>query len=339
MSAQLPAGWTIAASAFNWSPELMVADRAAPEIAASIGASGVANTIELEAAQTWRTFPELDDAETASIRETLEATGTSVSIVGASLDDWLSATRRRTDDERLTFLLPQLRAASRLGAEGIRLPLGQAGPELLRHLLPFLHEHSLTLYEELQGQQSPDKSQHAAAVAAVSEVDDPRIRLLLDISMLMPSLPPSYLVRLRAGGVDASLADTLERDWRDPATLAAVQGALRDGAVPPQVHTLFMNLVIRFGRTDARELRDILPLVSGVHLKFWDLDDTDGRISNPIREISEELAGVGFTGTLCSEWGGHEWIDDLAPEQATRAHLSLAAEALAEGASAVSPAR
>ena len=71
-------------------------------------------------------------------------------------------------------------------------------------------------------------------------------------------------------------------------------------------------------------------LVSGVHLKFWDLDDSDGRISNPIREISSELAAVGFTGTLCSEWGGHEWIDSLTPEQATRAHLALAREAGAE---------
>ncbi|WP_371031373.1 restriction endonuclease subunit R [Pseudoclavibacter sp. JSM 162008] len=333
MSAQLPEGWTLAASAFNWSPELMVADRTSPEIAASISASGVAGVIELEAAQTWRTFPSPTDAETASIRETLDATGTSVSIVGASLDDWLTATARRSEDERYEFLLPQLRGAQRLGAEGIRLPIGQAGPALLERLLPDLHEHGLTLYEELQGQQSPDKPQHAAAVEAIAAIDDPRIRLLVDISMLMPSLPPSYLAKLRAGGVDPALVDALERDWRNPATLAAVQGALRDGTVPPQVHTMFMNLVIRFGRSDARDLRGILPLVSGVHLKFWDLDDRDGRISNPIREISAELAGVGFTGTLCSEWGGHEWIDSLTPEQATRAHLALAREAIAEGAS------
>ncbi|WP_424467386.1 restriction endonuclease subunit R [Pseudoclavibacter helvolus] len=334
MSAQLPTGWTLAASAFNWSPELMVADRTSPEIAASIGGSGVASVIELEAAQTWRTFPRPTDDETARIRETLDATGTSVSIVGASLDDWLSATERRSEDERFEFLLPQLRAAQRLGAEGIRLPIGQAGPALLERLLPHLHEHSLTLYEELQGQQSPDKPQHAAAVEAVAAIGDPRIRLLVDISMLMPSLPPSYLAKLRAGGVQATLVDALERDWRNPATLAAVQGALRDGSVPPRVHTMFMNLVIRFGRTDARELREVLPLVGGVHLKFWDLDDTDGRISNPIRDISAELARVGFTGTLCSEWGGHEWIEDLTPEQATRAHLALARTAIAEGASA-----
>lgn len=334
MSAQLPDGWTLAASAFNWSPELMLADRTSPEIAASIGASGVASVIELEAAQTWRTFPDIGDAETASIRETLDATGTAVSIVGASLDDWLSATQRRTEHERLGFLLPQLRAASRLGAEGIRLPIGQAGPELLARLLPLLHEHSLILYEELQGQQSPDKPQHAAAVEAVAAHNDPRIRLLLDISMLMPSLPPSYLAKLQAGGVDAGLVDALEHRWRDPATLDAVQRALRDGSVPPQAHTLFMNLVIRFGPSNARDLRDILPLVGGVHLKFWDLDDADGRVSNPIREISTELAHVGFSGTLCSEWGGHEWSDELTPEQATRAHLAIAADAIAEGASA-----
>ena len=108
--------------------------------------------------------------------------------------------------------------------------------------------------------------------------------------MLMPSLPPSYLDVLRAGGVDAALLERLESDWRDPATGAAVVAALRSGAVPPAVHTSYMNLLIRFGRSDAAALRGILPLVGAFHLKFWDLDDTDGRVSSPIRDLGAELA-------------------------------------------------
>ena len=57
------------------------------------------------------------------------------------------------------------------------------------------------------------------------------------------------------------------------------------------------------------QLRDILPLVGAFHLKFWDLDDTDGRVSSPIRDLGAELTGADFTGTLCSEWGGHEMLD------------------------------
>ena len=92
-----------------------------------------------------------------------------------------------------------------------------------------------------------------------------------------------------------------------------------------------MNLLVRFGRSDAADLRGILPLVGAFHLKFWDLDDTDGRVSQPIRDLGAELAGTDFTGTLCSEWGGHEWLDDD-PADMTRAHLALARAALSAGA-------
>ncbi len=149
--------------------------------------------------------------------------------------------------------------------------------------------------------------------------------------MLMPSLPQSYLERLREGGVPEPLLQRLATDWRDPATNSAVIDVLRSGGVPPLVHTMYMNLLVRFGRSDAADLRSVLPLVGAFHLKFWDLDDTDGRVSQPIRDLGAELAGTDFTGTLCSEWGGHEWIDADAADM-TRRHLALARTALNAGA-------
>ena len=328
---ELPAGWTLAASAFNWTPDVIRAERPSPEIAVGIVADGVASVIELEPGQLWRSFPESADAEVDALREALSDVGGSVSIVGASLDDWLSPTRRRDEDERFAFLLPQLRAAHRVGASGVRLPIGQAGEPLLRRLLPALAELDLVLFEEIQGQQTPDAPGTAPALETIARLDDPRVRVLLDISMLMPSLPPSYLKLLRRSGVDEALLSRLGTDWRDPATNGAVIDALRSGGVPPQVHTAFMNLLVRFGRSRASDLRGILPLIGAVHLKFWDLDDTDDRVSGPIRDIAAELAAGGFRGTLCSEWGGHEWIDDDAADM-TRQHLALAGQALRAGA-------
>ena len=333
----LPAGWTLAASAFNWTPEVIRAESPAPQIAARIVGSGVARVIELEPGQLWRSFPESADAEVEALREQLSAAGGGVSIVGASLDDWLSPTRRRDEDERFAFLLPQLHAARRVGAAGVRLPIGQAGEPLLRRLLPVLADLDLVLFEEIQGQQTPDASGTAPAITTIARLDDPHVRVLLDISMLMPSLPPSYLDLLRRGGVDEALLARLGTDWRDPSTNAAVIDVLRSGGVPPQVHTAFMNLLVRFGRSRASDLRGILPLIGAVHLKFWDLDDTDGRVSAPIRELAGELAASGYAGTLCSEWGGHEWLDDD-PADMTRRHLALAGEALRIGALSASAA-
>jgi hypothetical protein len=325
----LPETWTLAASAFNWTPDVIRAERTAAEIAVGIVRDGVAHTIEIEPGQLFRGFPEPAHAEVDAVREHLSLAGGRVSIVGASLDDILPDGSRRTPAERLAFLAPQIRAARRLGATGIRVPFGQAGGDLLRAALPLLHESGITLFEEIQGQQTLAVPAVAANLELLSDLDDPRVRVLIDISMLMPSLPSSYLDRLRAGGVPEELVRRLATEWRSPETHDAVVDLLRSGGVPPAVHTLFMNLLVRFGRCDVADLRQLLPLTAAFHLKFWDLDDEGDRVSAPIRELGTELRRTGFAGTLCSEWGGHEWIDDEDPTDITRRHLALARAALA----------
>ena len=320
----IPDGWTLAASTFNWTPDVIRADADALTILASIAASGVADVVELEAGQIWRSFPDLDDAEVRATSAALAGAGGRVSVVGASIDDFAPDGRPRTEEERFQFLLPQLRAAALLGAEGVRLPIGQAGPALLHRLLPLLDELDLILYEEIQGQQTPQHPQTASAIEAIADLADPRVRLVCDISMLMPSLPPTYLERLRRGGVPAGLVGRLAHGWREPDTMHAVRAALGAGAVPPQVHTLFMNLLVRFGQADADDLRDIVDLIGGFHLKFWDLDDEDGRVSEPIRDVARLMTATDFRGTFTSEWGGHEWLHKESATEMTRRHLALA---------------
>lgn len=317
----------LSASAFNWTPDIIRAERTTADVAVGIVADGVADVIEIEAGQTFRGFPRSTDAEIDALRDALAAAGGRVSTVGASLDDATPRGELLGEDDREAFLVPQLRAAHRLGASAVRLPFGQAGSSLLRRILPLLHELDLTLYEEIQGQQTPDTPAVASALEILDDLDDERLRVLVDCSMFMPSLPASYLEVLRAGGVPEALVAELESDWRSADTHAAVVGLLRSGGVPPQVQTLYMNMLVRFGRSDVSVIRPILPAVGAFHLKFWDLDDTDARVSAPLRDLGREL-GAGFSGTLCSEWGGHEWLDDADATDMTRRHLELARAAL-----------
>lgn len=335
MAPDIPSGWTFCASSFNWAPEIISARRTAADIVTGIAAT-TAQTVELEPGLVWRSFPDPQDAEVDALRDSLAAAGGRISIVGASLDDFTSPTDRRSLQERLDFLVPQLRAARRVGASGVRLPVGQAGGELLRLVLPLLHELDLVLYEEVQGQQSPASPAVAPALDEIAGLDDAHVRVLVDISMLMPALPTTYLDELHRAGVDAALLRQLQDEWRDPATLDAVTAVLRSGGVPPRIHTLFMNLLIRFGRSEASDLEGVLPLVGAFHLKFWDLHDDGGRVRQPLRDLGSLLGKHGFRGTLTSEWGGHEWLRDD-PTEMTRRHLALAARGLAEGAALTQP--
>ncbi|KRB36566.1 hypothetical protein [Microbacterium sp. Root180] len=327
----LPAGWTLSASAFNLTPTVIEAGRPAPEIAASLVADGLATDIEVELGQLWRSFPQPTAAEAHALREDLAALGGRVSIVGGSIDEWAGPARRRTDDERFDFLLPQLETTAALGATGLRLPLGQAGPALLERLVPVLTDLDVVLFEEAQGSGSPSNPAFAPAYETLDRIADPHVRLLLDISMLMPELPVTYLDLLDRSDLPRDLLRRLRDDWADPATTGAVVEVLRSGAVPPSIHTLYMNLLVRFGRSRIDEVEPVLHLLSGAHLKFWDLDDADGRVTQPIRDLGAALRRSGFTGTLCSEWGGQEWLDDD-PIETTRAHLALARTALTSAA-------
>ncbi|GAA3311145.1 sugar phosphate isomerase/epimerase [Arthrobacter ramosus] len=331
MTPGIPDNWTLCASSFNWTPEVTAARRSALDIVTGIVAERVVDTIELEPGLLWRSFPDPKDAEVDELRESVAANGGRISIMGGSLDDFTSPTNRRTTQERLDFLVPQIRAAHRVGATGIRLPIGQAGAELLGLVQPVLHDLDLVLYEEIQGQQNPHNPAIAPALDCIAGLADDHVRVLVDISMLMPALPMSYLEELSRADVPTELLKRLAEEWQDPATLDAVTVLLRSGKVPQQIHTLFMNLLIRFGRSDASDLENIFPLIGAFHLKFWDLDDADGRVSQPLHDLGSLLGRNGFAGTLTSEWGGHEWLQDD-PTDMTRRHLALAASALAEGA-------
>ncbi|SIR98398.1 restriction endonuclease subunit R [Microbacterium sp. RURRCA19A] len=320
-----PDGWTLSASAFNLTPEVVRAEHAAPDLALTLVERGLASEIEVELGQLWRGYPAATVDEARTLRDRLHAAGGRVSIVGVSIDEW-DGHRRRTEDERLAFLEPQLRTSAALGARGVRLPLGQAGG-ILERTVPLLEELDLVLYEEAQGHQTP--AALPADYARIAEIDSPHVRLLLDISMLMPALPVTYLDALSRSGLDPALVAVLRDHWREAETHAAVIDHLRSGRVPGPVHTLYMNLLVRFGRSDIADVASVLPLLGGVHLKFWDLDDADHRLSDPIRDVGTALAATGFTGTLCSEWGGQEWLDDD-PWEMTSRHLALAAGILSD---------
>ena len=77
--------------------------------------------------------------------------------------------------------------------------------------------------------------------------------------------------------------------------MGAIVGLLRSGGVPASVHTLYMDMLVRFGRSDATVIAEVLPWIGAFHLKFWDLDDSDDRVSGPIRDLGALLRGTGFS--------------------------------------------
>ena len=321
--------WVLAASSFNWTRDILRAFESPLDIVAGTVETQVCPVLEIEAGQCFRSFPSMDPHEVGQMRHSVEAAGARVSIVGLGLDDWLTPTERRTERERAAYLTPQLRAAKQLGAFGVRLPFGQPSRPLLVELLPLLHELDLVLYQEIQGSQGPGTAGYDDAMDTLDSLDDSRLGIVLDTSMVTPRLPMSYLEALGRADLPAGLLERVTTEWGSPETTAAVRDCLAAGQVPPHAMALYMTMVFRFGTWTVGDLEPFLPHVGAVQLKFWDLDDADGRVTRPIAELGVALDRHGFAGTLCSEWGGHDWWDG--PEAATEMtlkHLDLVADVL-----------
>jgi hypothetical protein len=329
----------LAASSFNWTREIMRAQQPPLDIVSGIAGSGVSRVLEVELGQCFRSFPTMDPVEVRRMRRTLDAFGARVSIVGLGLDDFTSVHDRRTGTQRLAFLEPQVRAAHALGAFGVRLPFGQPGADLLAALLPLLRDLDLVLYQEIQGTQGPGRPGYDETIKVLEQDADERLRLVLDTSMVTPELPMTYLDRLGSCGLPADLVGRVTDEWGAPSTAAAVRACLAEGLVPPHAMALYMTMVVRFGTWTVPEIAALLPHVAAVHLKFWDLDDAGGRVTRPLVDLASALERHSFAGTLCSEWGGHDWYEG--PEGATemtRRHLALVRATLGLPAAAPLPA-
>ena len=52
----------------------------------------------------------------------------------------------------------------------------------------------------------------------------------------------------------------------------------------------------------------MLPWVGAFHLKFWDVEDSDDRVSGPIRDVGALLRDTGFSGALVGIEADPEWM-------------------------------
>lgn len=126
----------------------------------------------------------------------------------------------------------------------------------------------------------------------------------------MKVLPPSFIAALEHSGFSQAQVDELVDAWTN-LSLGELRPIIFGKWLPTSPSTaatsLLLSLVTRMGKSKVSDWAEAMPLVKGVHLKFWDTDDIEGAISGPTGELIEALQQQGFDGYLTSEWGGHEW--------------------------------
>lgn len=321
------AGPTWAVTLFSFTNELHERTRPANDIVREIGRTGLATAVEVDAAQHFVSFPLISDADIDAFRRAADDAGVTPTMMGGYLDIRLDRRGPRSPHEQEELLRRQLEAAAAMGFFGLRVSLGAVSPDLAERLVPELDALDIALLGEVQAGARPD----APAIDALREkrarLGTDRLGFVFDSSLVMEAFPATWIRTLRDDGVPQEVIDTADSLWRerDPRGLDQVMSMVRPLELRPATLRRLEMPFRRFGCSTVDEWDDFLDDIASVHLKYWDVDDSDGRISRQTSAVKSALSAHGYSGFVCSEWGGHDWLEpETSPaSEMTRRHREI----------------
>ncbi|HWI30206.1 MAG TPA: hypothetical protein VNT50_01835 [Microbacterium sp.] len=324
---------TWAATTFSFTTELVTGEHSPNEIVESLGGVPAIEAVELDGFQHFRSFPDVDEAEADEFRRLVSETGLKLIELGVYNDLVESSGRVRDLDWQATFLETQIRSAARLGFTRTKVMFG-LDPELQRRLERVLDETGIRLLQEVQGKLTPSSpaldEQRSFAAARPDHFG-----FVFDLSATMHGVPVTFLDFLGRRGVPREAIRLISEDWagdHTDTTKDAVVAILDRTDIDPLTRRQAMTPFTRFGNSRVKDFREFLTSVEHIHLKYWDLEDAGGIVSEPICDLRRELDLVAYDGAVTSEWGGHEWIEDATGLEMTEKHLDLARSVWLAGA-------
>lgn len=273
---------------------------------------GIGPGIEIVASQMVPTYPVVTDDFAGRWREAFDRHGFAASSFGANLDMGKRRDRDMTPDEEFEVSELLFRGARKLGFPLVRIQ--SAKPDLLRRLVPVAEELELQLAYEIHAPMGPNTPEILRIRDVYAELDSPLLGFVADFSATMRAMSPTLLRAVRRAGLDDEAVDRLQVIWATDAPMRERQeefiGYLRGRDFDPGRLGSFAHLAFNMhGHVDVHEWAEIMPQITHVHAKFYDID-TDGQepaIDYP--ELVRVFVDGGYRGYWSSEWEGHAFAE------------------------------
>lgn len=273
---------------------------------------GIGPGIEIVASQVLPTYPVVSDEFLRTWRAAFDRHGFVASSFGANLDMGRRRDRDMTPDEEFEFSELMFQGAKKLGFPLVRIQ--SAKPELLRRLLPVAERLELQLAYEIHAPLGPNAEPILRVRETYAELDSPLLGFVADFSSTMHAMSPTLLRAVRRAGLDDEALDTLQRIWATDATMRERQeefiGYLRGRDFDPGRLGAFAHLAFNMhGHVDPREWADIMPQITHVHAKFYDIDEHGQEPAIDYPELVRVFVEGGYRGFWSSEWEGHAFAE------------------------------
>ncbi|WP_027862094.1 hypothetical protein [Marmoricola sp. URHB0036] len=331
---------TFGSTLFSFTNEWLASEGPVDALLERLVAAGLGPDLEVDGCTSFRGLPVPHEDEIEAFRQTCERLGLRPTTFGVYADR-----ARRQDawlgtNESVADLATQLDVAARMGFGIARTAIG-LDLDVVERLLPTLHALQLVLTLEVQGTNTPDSPPVRALLDWLEEHPDAPVGLTLDTSVAMPALPISYRRHLHSLGMTPEVELVLDRWWGDSAPayerFAEFRAEAAARGASPELVQATMTAFIRMGNGSASSWRPYLHLVHHVHAKFWDWESPAEHVIAPQTRFLDDLAAVGYAGSVSSEWGGSEWLglEDASAFDLVGHHLAALRQAVEGRAEAV----
>lgn len=273
---------------------------------------GIGPGIEIVASQVLPTYPVVSDEFVRTWREAFDRHGFVASSFGANLDMGRRRDRDMTPDEEFEFSELMFQGAKKLGFPLVRIQ--SAKPELLRRLLPIAERLDLKLAYEIHAPLGPNAEAILKVRETFAELDSPLLGFVADFSSTMHAMSPTLLRAVRRAGLDDEAVERLQQIWATDAPMRERQekfiGYLRGRGFDPARLGAFAHLAFNMhGHVAPEEWGDIMPQISHVHAKFYDIDESGLEPAIDYPALVRVFVEGGYRGYWSSEWEGHAFAE------------------------------
>jgi sugar phosphate isomerase/epimerase len=317
-----------AVTMFSFANELLAAEKTPLQLVESVLEAGLTKNIEIDGPMHFHNWPHVPSSEISELKALLAKYGARIAIIGGAIDRSRSASVFVSSEEAMKLLEAQIALAKELGAFGVRLMVGALSLEEAKHIAPIAEQHGIKIMFELHGVLTADSADAQAVLAFVKEVNSPWVTLMFDSSLFMLSFPEAMQKIFVKIGVAPGKVSEIVRRWSTD-SLSEFKGWLlpqiEGGEFPPQFGAYVATLFTRMGHAKPEDYDAYLPYIECVHLKYWELVDTDGEISKPTKALIDYLRRKNYQGFFISEYGGHEWasVSEISALAMTAGHRAL----------------
>lgn len=298
-------------SLYSFTNEFLGRSHDLPALLRETAARGLGPGVEAVGFQSFRSFPDVTEAEAGAFRDALAEAGLRPTCLGITADRFLQPGHAIADSELIEFHARQMRSAHRLGFPLVRFQHA-ATPAVIRALVPLAESLELRMGLEVHAPLFLDHPVILAYREMFEAVGSPLLGFIPDFGAAARAVPEVQTAYFRdvlgapSRAVDRALAlwhdDNLQPLDRltDFAVFCAAEGI--DDRFRDEIALIFGII----GRGDPARWSEIMPQVFHLHAKFYDCDPQDG--SDPAIDTAANLApflAAGWQGDLSSEWEGH----------------------------------